>query len=72
MKCPYCNAELKKGEIVSSHGMIWYPEETADSATGRILLTKVGVKGFWKAVQEGFSVEAHYCEACKKFILPLE
>ena len=72
MKCPYCNAELKKGEIVSSHGMTWYPEETADSAAGRILLTKVGVKGFWKAVQEGFSVEAHYCEACKKIILPLE
>lgn len=71
MKCPYCDAELKKGEIVSSHGMHWFPEEPADSA-GHIGLTKVGVKGFLKALQEGFSVEAHYCEACKKLIVPLE
>ena len=48
MKCPYCNAELKKGEIVSSHGMHWLPEETTDS-TGPIGLTKVDFKGFWKA-----------------------
>ena len=71
MKCPYCNAELKKGEIVSSHRMKWFSEEPADSA-GPIGLTKVGVKGFLKAAQEGFSVEAHYCEACKKLIVPLE
>lgn len=71
MKCPYCDTELKKGEIVSSHRMHWFPEETTDS-TGPIGLTKVDFKGFWKAAQEGFSVEAHYCEACKKLIVPLE
>ena len=71
MKCPYCNAELKNGEIVSSRGMHWHPAEATESVEA-MALTKVGVKGFLKAAKEGFSLEAHYCEACKKLIVPLE
>ena len=51
--------------------MHWFPEETTDS-TRPIGLTKVDFKGFLKAAQEGFSVEAHYCETCKKLIVPLD
>jgi len=72
MKCPYCGAELKKGEIVSGQGMRWHPEEASGAAAGPIRLTKPGMKGFLKSLQEGFSVEAHYCEACKKLIVSLE
>ena len=31
-----------------------------------------GIANVEMAMQEGFSVEAHYCETCKKLIVPLE
>ena len=69
MKCPYCGKEMDRGELVSSHGIHWYSERVPDGQPDHIPLTKTTIKGFFTALSEGYSVEAHHCPDCKAIIL---
>lgn len=68
MKCPYCEKEMEKGYIKSSHFIHWGKEEKLGWVRDDIKL----VKNSWQALWSGFFAEAYHCETCKKIILSLE
>lgn len=68
MKCPYCNQEMLKG-IISGDGRSRVYWKAGDSkatfadkvcGSGKIEATKYTISSF--------TIEAHYCPACKKMI----
>lgn len=71
MLCPYCNKEMKKGYISAYNRLCWTPEgETAHGATkwaksrNSVMLAEYFFIG-------AATVNANYCENCKKVIIDL-
>ncbi|WP_458398082.1 PF20097 family protein [Anaerotignum sp.] len=68
MRCPYCNNEMIKGYIKSSHLFSWGQEKDLLNPTGNINL----VKDSFKRIFQGKYKEAEYCPECKKIIMSVE
>lgn len=66
MKCPYCNAEMKKGVLQSPYGLNWLPKKSlignSDFHEGSIKLSK-------GSLLRGGVVEAYVCSECRKIII---
>lgn len=59
--CPYCGAKMKLGFIHGDrYSLKWIPEERDKG----ILL-----QWFAEGIKLGYSIEAFYCEECKKIII---
>lgn len=71
MKCPYCNQEMLKG-IISGDGRSKVYWKAGDSkATFVDKISGAAGAGKIEAVKYtlmSFTIEAHYCPACKKMI----
>ena len=68
MKCPYCDKEMQKG-IISGDGRSVVYWKSGDKKAN--LWDKIAETGRIKAVKYSlavFTIEAYYCEACKKMI----
>ena len=68
MKCPYCNKELERGFLKTSHHVHWGKEKELGFNPDDILLTKNNVQTFIK----GQFIDSYYCNDCKKIIVSLE
>ena len=69
MKCPFCNEEMEKGYIKSSHLIHWGKDRKLGFFPNDDLkLVKRGRMGFVR----GHFAEAHYCGSCRKIIVELE
>lgn len=68
MRCPYCNNEMIKGYIKSSHLFSWGQEKDLMNPTGDIKLVNSSVKG----MLQGNYKEADYCPECKKIIMSVK
>ena len=68
MTCPFCNEELEKGYIKSSHAIQWGPVRELGLVNGDIVLAKPSVKGIF----EGLFVESHCCNKCRKIIVSFD
>ena len=69
MKCPYCNAKMKLGQIEADNLLSWKPD--GERSTGGTRWAKspnsiVLAKYFLLAPA---SVDAFYCKECKKIII---
>ena len=64
MICPYCQAEMQKGELEGDgrRGITWWPSEAP--SWDRVIVTKS------RLTQS--EAEAFYCESCRKIILNTE
>lgn len=68
MKCPYCKEDMKLGVIHGErYALKWIPKEK-DRALFPWLVK--GIKLSYAL--DGNSVEAFYCEGCKKIIIDAE
>ena len=72
MKCPYCNEEMEKGYIKSSHSIIWGKDESWGFDAGDLRLSDKSVKEFAKGFFKGFFVESYRCGKCNKIIVSLD
>lgn len=72
MKCPYCNEEMEKGYIRSSHYMFWGKEKELGLDVNDIRLSHRSVKEFAKGFFKGFFVESYHCGKCNKIIVSLD
>ena len=69
MKCPYCNSEMKKGYIESSHPLAWTPRKlklftlNAFYDEDSYVLADIGCIS-------AACVIAYNCEKCKTVIIP--
>ena len=69
MKCPYCNLEMKKGYIESSHPLAWTPRKlklftfNAFYAEDSCVLADIG------GITAACAI-AYNCEKCKTVIIP--
>ena len=68
MKCPYCNEEMEKGYIKSSHLIHWGKEKNLGPGSNDINLINRSLGGFFK----GNFVESNYCGCCNKIIISLD
>lgn len=64
MICPYCQAEMQKGELEGDgrRGITWWPSD--GPSWNRVLVAK---NAFWQSKAEAF-----YCGSCHKIILDTE
>ena len=72
MKCPYCNKEMRLGQIQADNLLSWTPDgERASGGTrwarspNSIVLAK-----YFLLVPA--AVDAYYCEQCKKIVIDIE
>ena len=72
MKCPYCNEEMEKGYIKSSHFIHWGKEKELGLVLDDIKLSPNGLKEGITGFFEGHFVEACHCSGCNKIIIELE
>ena len=69
MKCPFCDSEMKKGYIESSHPIAWTPRKLkfftfkAFYAEDSRLLADIG------GITAACAI-AYHCEKCKTVIIP--
>lgn len=69
MKCPYCDSEMKLGTINASNLLSWTPDgEAASGVTRWAKSPNAVVLAKWYGLIDA-SVEAFYCEECKKIII---
>ena len=68
MKCPYCDKEMQKGIISGDgrSGVYWKAGDKKTNFTDK--LTGIGRIKAVKYSLAVFTIEAYYCEACKKMI----
>ena len=61
MICPYCQSEMRKGELTGDgrRGVTWWPAECP--SWNRVLVAK--------STLSEFKVETFYCSACQKMII---
>ncbi|WP_317856258.1 PF20097 family protein [Chakrabartyella piscis] len=66
MKCPYCNQEMEKGYVQSSHGVFWSKKKHK-----AMFQPNTGKDEFFIAhpTMCGAYKEADYCPNCEKIIL---
>ena len=69
MKCPYCKAEMARGNIYGDrYKLKWLPEEKS------LLFGIWAIGGIKLGVGAGFGrprVEANMCQACRKCIIDI-
>ena len=72
MKCPYCSEEMCLGQICADNLLSWTPDGESMSGATRwakspnsIVLAK-----YYLLAQA--SVDAYYCEKCKKIVIDVE
>lgn len=67
-KCPYCNNEMKKGNIYVASNVVPYWLEDSDK---RGVIDSIGGKGAipFKTTLTKHQIESCYCSTCKKIIL---
>ena len=68
MTCPYCDGEMEKGYIKSSHAVHWGPGKELGFVNDDIVLAKPSMRG----ILEGLFVEAHCCKNCKKVVVSFD
>lgn len=69
MKCPYCDREMKLGTINASNLLSWTPDgESASGITRWAKSPNAVVLAKWYGLIDA-SIEAFYCEECKKIII---
>ena len=68
MNCPFCNKDMKKGFLKSSHYMHWGEEKSLGFLPHDLKLTRFSLE----AMLKGNFVESYYCSECKKIIVSIE
>lgn len=68
MRCPYCNCEMERGYIKSSHFIHWGKEKELRLLSDDIKLVKRTLSSMF----EGNFVESYYCSECRKIIVSLD
>ena len=68
MNCPFCNKDMKKGFLKSSHHMHWGEEQALGFLPNDLKLTRFSLEGILK----GNFVESYYYSECKKIIVSVE
>ena len=68
MNCPFCNKDIKKGFLKSSHHMHWGEAQALGFLPNDLKLTRFSLEGILK----GNFVESYYCSECKKIIVSVE
>ncbi|MGE4215080.1 MAG: PF20097 family protein [Anaerotignaceae bacterium] len=66
MKCPYCNAEMKKGVIQSPYDLNWLPKK---SLIGNADFHQDSIKLSKGSPLSGGVVEAYVCSECRKIVI---
>ena len=67
MMCPFCNAEMEKGQIEQTH--VFFPLQwTPYSRPPGLLLSRKHIVKL-TSFKNGGRVIAHRCEACRKIII---
>lgn len=64
MICPYCQREMRRGELTADggRGITWWPSD--DPSWNRAIVAK--------STLLPSKAEAYYCEPCRKIILDTE
>ena len=68
MKCPYCGNEMRPGCIQSRDCLYWTEKTRVLPALPPMDQNALHLTGGVKAFN-GVTVEAHWCEACKKIVI---
>ncbi|MFR0781359.1 MAG: PF20097 family protein [Zhenhengia sp.] len=75
MICPYCNNQMKKGEVQSTRMIYWQPEE-ATAGVNKIRYSKHGVEKHGGMVLSPPQMNiiskpliGYHCSSCKKVII---
>lgn len=69
MQCPYCEEEMKLGQIKASNILTWTPD--GESVVGFTRWAKSPnsvVLAKWYGLMDA-SVDAHYCAKCGKIVI---
>jgi len=71
MKCPYCNAQMKTGQIEADNRLTWKPKGERSMGKTRWAKSSNSVILAEYFLLTPALVEAHYCEQCEKIVIDI-
>ena len=72
MKCPYCNSDMKLGQIEADNLLSWKPDGEKSTGGTRWAKSSNSIVLAKYYMFTPASVDAFYCDSCKKIIIDLQ
>lgn len=72
MKCPYCNKEMRLGQIQADNLLSWTPDGERVSGGTRWARSPNSIVLAKYFLLTPAAVDAYYCDQCKKIVIDIE